>query len=98
MVVRETDEHRALRDAVAMFLGKRSSEARVRELMASDSDSGYDASDWHELADMGLLGCWPEEFGGAGAGHVEIGIVMEEMGRALLCAPFFSTAVLTTRC
>jgi alkylation response protein AidB-like acyl-CoA dehydrogenase len=96
MVVRETDEHRALRDAVALFLGKRSSEARVRELMASDS--GYDASDWRELADMGLLGLLvPEEFGGAGAGHVEMGIVMEEMGRALLCAPFFSTAVLATQ-
>jgi alkylation response protein AidB-like acyl-CoA dehydrogenase len=96
MVVRETDEHRALRDAVAVLLDKRSSEARVRELMATDI--GYDASDWRELADMGLLGLLvPEEFGGAGAGHVEMGIVMEEMGRALLCAPFFSTAVLTTQ-
>ena len=44
---------------------------------------------------MGLLGlAVPEHHGGAGAGHVEMGIVMEEMGRALLCAPFFSTAVL----
>jgi alkylation response protein AidB-like acyl-CoA dehydrogenase len=93
MVAHETDEHRALRDAVAVFLDKRSSEARVRELMATDT--GYDPSDWHELADMGLLGLLiPEEFGGAGAGHVEMGIVMEEMGRALLCAPYFSTAVL----
>jgi alkylation response protein AidB-like acyl-CoA dehydrogenase len=94
MVVRETDEHRALRDAVAVFLDKRSSEARVRELMATDA--GYDPSDWRELAEMGLLGLLvPDEFGGAGAGHVEMGIVMEEMGRALLCAPYFSTAVLT---
>ncbi|MEO7396983.1 MAG: acyl-CoA dehydrogenase family protein, partial [Ilumatobacteraceae bacterium] len=34
------------------------------------------------------------EFGGSGYGYVELGIVLEEMGRALLCAPFFSTVVL----
>ncbi|MET0705024.1 MAG: acyl-CoA dehydrogenase family protein [Mycobacterium sp.] len=93
MAVRETDEHRALRDAVAAFLDNRSAEAQVRELMATDT--GHDARTWQDLAAMGLLGLLiPDDFGGAGAGHVELGIVMEEMGRALLCAPFFSTAVL----
>ncbi|CAN5744785.1 acyl-CoA dehydrogenase family protein [soil metagenome] len=94
MAARETAEHRALRDAVAVFVDKLSAEAQVRELMSTDT--GHDANIWRELAEMGLLGLLvPEEFGGAGAGHVEMGIVMEEMGRALLCAPFFSTAVLT---
>jgi alkylation response protein AidB-like acyl-CoA dehydrogenase len=93
MAARETHEHRALRDAVAVFLDNRSAEAQVRELLATDT--GHDASSWRELAAMGLLGLLiPDEFGGAGAGQVEMGIVMEEMGRALLCAPFFSTAVL----
>ena len=88
-----TAERRALREAVARMLEKRSPEARVRELMATDT--GYDGTTWAELADMGLLGLTvPESFGGTGAGHVELGIVMEEMGRALLCAPFLSTAVL----
>ena len=88
-----TTEQRALREAVAALLEKRSPEARVRELMATDT--GYDETTWQELADMGLLGlAVPEYHGGTGAGHVEMGIVMEEMGRALLCAPFFSTAVL----
>jgi alkylation response protein AidB-like acyl-CoA dehydrogenase len=36
----------------------------------------------------------PEEFGGMGFGYVELGVVLEEMGRALLCAPYFSTVVL----
>ena len=36
----------------------------------------------------------PEQYGGAGFGMVELCIVTEEMGRALLCAPYFSTAVL----
>ena len=36
----------------------------------------------------------PEEYGGSGFGFVELVVVLEEMGRALLCAPFFSTVVL----
>jgi alkylation response protein AidB-like acyl-CoA dehydrogenase len=36
----------------------------------------------------------PEEYGGAGFGYVELGIVFEEMGRALLCAPYFATVAL----
>lgn len=88
-----TAEHRALREAVAGLLEKRSPESRVRDLMATDT--GHDETIWRELAEMGLLGlAIPEAHGGTGAGHVELGIVMEEMGRALLCAPFLSTAVL----
>jgi len=86
-------EHRALREAVAALLEKRSPESRVRELMATDT--GHDETTWLDMADMGLLGlAIPEAHGGTGAGHVEMGITMEEMGRALLCAPFLSTAVL----
>jgi alkylation response protein AidB-like acyl-CoA dehydrogenase len=45
--------------------------------------------------ELGLQGlAIPEEFGGQGYGWVELGVVLEEMGRALLCAPFFSSAVL----
>jgi alkylation response protein AidB-like acyl-CoA dehydrogenase len=96
MVTRETAEQRALRKTVADFLAKRSPDAAVRQPM--DTDTGHDESTWRELAEMGLLGLTvPDEFGGAGAGFAELGIVMEEMGRALLCAPFLSTAVLTTQ-
>jgi alkylation response protein AidB-like acyl-CoA dehydrogenase len=38
----------------------------------------------------------PEEYGGQGFGFVELGIVLEEMGRALLCAPYFASTVLAT--
>ena len=59
------------------------------------TDTGFDPKVWHELAAMGLTGLLiDEEYGGAGAGPVEMGIAMEEMGRALLVSPFLSTAVL----
>jgi len=57
---------------------------------------GYDPAVWRQLSEeLALPGIHiPEQYGGAGFGMVELGIVMEEMGRALLCAPYFSTAVL----
>lgn len=88
-----TDEQRALRSAVADVLARHSDEAQVRALMATDT--GFDLATWRELAAMGLTGLLiGEQYGGSGAGLVELGIVMEEMGRALLVGPFLSTAVL----
>jgi alkylation response protein AidB-like acyl-CoA dehydrogenase len=88
-----SDEQRALRSAVADLMARHSSEAQVRTLMATDT--GLDPKVWHELAAMGLTGLLiDEQYGGAGAGPVEMGIAMEEMGRALLVSPFLSTAVL----
>jgi alkylation response protein AidB-like acyl-CoA dehydrogenase len=88
-----SDEQRALRNAVADVLARHSDEAQVRALMATDT--GFDPAVWRELAAMGLTGLLiGEEYGGAGAGPVEMGIAMEEMGRALLVSPFLSTAVL----
>jgi alkylation response protein AidB-like acyl-CoA dehydrogenase len=88
-----SDEQRALRSAVADVLARHSSEAQVRELMATDT--GFDPAVWRELAAMGLTGLLiSDEYGGAGAGPVELGIVLEEMGRVLVVSPFLSTAVL----
>ncbi len=89
-----TDEQEELRKTVRSFLENKSSEEAVREQM--ETDDGYDAAVWSQMGEqMGLQGLSiPEEFGGSGYGFVELGIVLEEMGRALLCAPFFSTAVL----
>jgi alkylation response protein AidB-like acyl-CoA dehydrogenase len=88
-----SEEQRALRSAVAELMARHSSEAQVRTLMATDT--GLEPKVWHELAAMGLTGLLiDEEYGGASAGPVEMGIAMEEMGRALLVSPFLSTAVL----
>src|ERR1700722_1102154 len=61
--------------------------------------SGYDPQVWKQLADqLGLQGlAIPEEFGGTGATAVELGIAFEELGRALLCAPFFATVGLAAQ-
>jgi alkylation response protein AidB-like acyl-CoA dehydrogenase len=76
------------------FLDQKSPEAEVRRLMATDE--GYDPAVWSQMAEqLGLQGLIiPEEFGGSGYTNLELTVVLEEMGRRLLCAPFFSTVVL----
>jgi alkylation response protein AidB-like acyl-CoA dehydrogenase len=62
-----------------------------------ETDTGFDAAAWQQLADLGLLGlAIPEEHGGAGYGLLDVGVVLEEAGRYLLCAPYFSSVVLAT--
>lgn len=89
-----TEEQEELRSTVRAFLESKSSEEAVREQM--ETEAGFDAAVWSQMAEqMGLQGLHiPEEYGGSGFGYVELGIVLEEMGRALLCAPFFSSVVL----
>jgi alkylation response protein AidB-like acyl-CoA dehydrogenase len=89
-----TDEQEQFRAALRRFLTDRSPTTEVRRLMATAE--GYDPAVWRQLSDELLLpGVHiPEQYGGVGFGMVELGIVMEELGRALLCAPYFSTAVL----
>ena len=82
MKVSATAEQKALREAVAALMTRHFTEARVRDLMATDT--AFDELSWQELADMGLLGLLvPEDLGGAGAGFRDLGIVVEEMGGAL---------------
>ena len=89
-----TEEQEELRKTVRAFLEAKSAETAVREQM--ETDSGYDTAVWSQMGEqLGLQGlAIPEEFGGSGYTFVELGIVLEEQGRALLCAPFFSTVVL----
>ena len=94
MPIAFTQEHDNLRESVRRFLEQRSSTQDIRRLM--DSEDTYDRSVWDQLAQqMGLPGiAIPEEYGGSGYGIIEQVIILEEMGRALLCAPYFASAVL----
>lgn len=89
-----TEEQEELRKGARSFLENYSSSENVRALM--ETDTGYDTEIWGRI---GMELGWPsliipEEYGGSGFTYVELIAVMEEMGRALLCAPFFSTVCL----
>jgi alkylation response protein AidB-like acyl-CoA dehydrogenase len=89
-----SEEQEELRRIVRQFLDDKSDEQAVRALMATEK--GFDDAVWRQMADqMGLQGLIvPEDCGGSGYSYVELIVVLEEMGRSLLCAPYFSTVVL----
>ncbi|HLZ83526.1 MAG TPA: acyl-CoA dehydrogenase family protein [Caulobacteraceae bacterium] len=89
-----TPEQDEFRSVLRRFLQEKSPPSVVRRWM--DTDAGWDREEWRTLNDqLGLTGVHiPEEYGGQGFGFVELAIVLEEMGRALLCAPYFSSTVL----
>ncbi len=91
-----TEEQEQVRSTVRRFLDEYSPEQEVRRLMMTSE--GYDPAVWTRMAnELGLQGLViPESYGGSGASWVELGIVLEEMGRSLLCAPFLSTVLAAT--
>jgi alkylation response protein AidB-like acyl-CoA dehydrogenase len=91
------EEQEELRRTVRQFLEAKSPESAVREQM--DTEAGFDAAVWSQMGEqLGLQGLViPEEYGGSGYSFIELVVVLEEMGRALLCAPFFSSAVLAAQ-
>jgi alkylation response protein AidB-like acyl-CoA dehydrogenase len=89
-----TSEQEEFRSVLRRFLEDKSPPAVVRRLM--ETEAGWEREGWRELNQLlGLTAVHiPEAYGGQGFGPVELGIVLEEMGRALLCAPYFASAVL----
>ena len=87
-------EQDAFRSNLRRFLAERSPVKEVRRLM--ETDVGWDREGWRRInGELGLTALRiPEEYGGHGFGFGEQAIVLEEMGRVLLCAPYFSSAVL----
>jgi alkylation response protein AidB-like acyl-CoA dehydrogenase len=87
------EERLAFRDSVRRLLADRCTEADVRRTM--ETAEGYDPRLWAELAGMGIVGLLVDEaHGGAGAGPMELELIMEEAGAALLCGPLLSSGVL----
>jgi len=89
-----TEEQEELREAARAFLADHSSGEQVRHAM--ESEQGFDPEVWKRIgAELG----WPsvivpEAHGGIGLGYVELVALLEVMGEALLCSPFFSTVCL----
>jgi alkylation response protein AidB-like acyl-CoA dehydrogenase len=89
-----TSEQEEFRSVLRRFLEDKSPPTTVRRLM--ETEAGWDRESWRDLnQQLGLSAVHiPEAYGGQGFGPVELGIMLEEMGRALLCAPFFASTVL----
>lgn len=88
-----SDDQKQLRDQARRFLTERCPPKAVRAVL--EGGAPYDRELWKGLAEMGFLGvAIPEEFGGAGAGHLELCVIAEELGRVLAPVPFASTIYL----
>jgi alkylation response protein AidB-like acyl-CoA dehydrogenase len=82
-----------LKDSARKFFTGECPSVEMRRLM--ETDTAYDAALWSKIADQGYTGIiFPEACGGVGLGKVELMLLLEEAGRALLPGPFFSTVVL----
>jgi alkylation response protein AidB-like acyl-CoA dehydrogenase len=89
-----TAEQEEFRSVLRRFLDEKSPTTAVRRLM--ETEAGWERESWRELNQLlGLTAVHiPEIYGGQGFGFIELGIVLEEAGRALLCAPYFASTAL----
>ncbi len=88
------DEQAMLRDTAKDFVAENAPVKHLRELRDTDNADGFSRELWKAFAEMGFTGILiGEDHGGLGLGHVEAGVVLEEIGRNLSPSPFLSTAV-----
>jgi alkylation response protein AidB-like acyl-CoA dehydrogenase len=92
-----SEEQETFRELLQRFVREELPTSELRRL--SLTADGLDRTLWKKLAEeLGLQGLpIPEQYGGQGFGFLELGIVFEELGRALLCSPLFATTCLATR-
>ena len=89
-----TEDQTMLRDAAREFVREQAPVRHMRELRDSANPDGFSRDLWKQFAEMGFTGILiGEEQGGLGLGHVEAGVVLEEIGRNLSPSPFLTTAV-----
>jgi pimeloyl-CoA dehydrogenase small subunit len=88
-----SEEQLLLKDAVEKFLDKNYGFEQRKQIIASRD--GMSATAWEGFATLGLLGVpIPQEFNGFGGGGVDVMVVMEALGRALVVEPYLPTVVL----
>ena len=94
MPLYHTDDQSLLRDTARDFVAEHAPASHLRALRDANDTTGFSRDLWREFANLGFTGILiPEAQGGLGLGHVEAGIVLEEIGRNLSPSPFLSTAV-----
>lgn len=88
------DEQTMLRDTAKDFVAEHAPVGHLRALRDANDSTGFSRDLWKQFTEMGLNGVLvPEAHGGLGLGHVEAGVVLEEIGRNLAPSPFLATAV-----
>ncbi len=88
------DEQTMLRDTAKDFVAEHAPPAHLRKLRDDADPTGFSRDLWKNFAEMGFTGILvPETDGGLGLGHVEAGVLLEEIGRNLSPSPFLTTAV-----
>ena len=88
------EEQSLLLASTRAFVAEHAPLAHWRTLRDSDDPSGFSRGLWSRFADMGFNGVLaPESMGGLALGHVEAGIILEQIGRNLTPSPFLPTAV-----
>jgi alkylation response protein AidB-like acyl-CoA dehydrogenase len=87
-----SEEQELLKNAARDFLEKECPETLVREM--EEDDKGYSPELWKKMAEQGWQGLLvPDNYGGAGFGYLDLIVLIEEFGRALVPGPFISTVV-----
>jgi acyl-CoA dehydrogenase len=90
-----SDDLKMLRDQARKFLAERKSVGVARRVL--EGGEAYDKKLWNEMAGMGWIGAAiPEEYGGAGLGHLGLCVLAEELGSALAPVPFSSSVYLAS--
>jgi len=88
------DDQTTLQDTIRDFVAENAPVSHLRGLRDADDPAGFSRDLWRQFAEMGFTGILVgEDQGGLGMGHVEAGIVLEEIGRNLSPSPFLTTAV-----
>lgn len=88
-----TEEQSMLRDSARDFISENAPVAHLRALRDQRDATGFSRPLWDRFNEMGFTGVLiPEAYGGLGLGHVEAGIIMEEIGRNLTPSPFLASS------
>jgi alkylation response protein AidB-like acyl-CoA dehydrogenase len=94
MAMTLNDDQSMLRDSAREFMKTEAPVAHFRKYRDMECKDGFSHDLWKQFAEMGFTGILiPEAEGGLGMGHIEAGIVLEEIGRNLSPSPFLSTSV-----
>jgi len=89
-----SEEQEMLKTMARDFLADKLPKATVKEI--EESEEGYSAELWKEMAGLGWMGlAFPEKYGGSDMSFLDLAMLLEEMGRACLPGPYFSTVVLS---